>query len=285
MKSLRSLWVGVVVLASQAHSQSTPTRLLGIVDFRDCVEAGPVLVRPAFIHTQTGWAPISTGVFDSIAAQSVAWSVGHDGAHIGAVLTAPGLSRKSSAYGPEWVLRIKVRQFTPVANPAGALAGRCGPRAFRPVVAITGGEYGDPANWSPFSPADSLRQRLLPVVMSKVSLMPGVCPGTKRGLHFVPTPADLQIRSALRNQQGLQMVYVAMPFGSRKCLEGPSGVGPFWIVLGSKPRILEGAKDLLEIADFDGDGKSEQLFWGGDVGYILFFEEMTRSATLAWRPH
>jgi hypothetical protein len=46
--------------------------------------------------------------------------------------------------------------------------------------------------------------------------------------------------------------------------------------------------DLLDAGDYDGDGRSEVLFWssGEDVdGYVLMYDGFTKSAEFKWSYH
>ncbi len=55
-----------------------------------------------------------------------------------------------------------------------------------------------------------------------------------------------------------------------------------------KNKIGFGKLALIEFGDFDGDGKSEGLFFlaGYNLdGYVLLHEEMTRQATYYWGYH
>ena len=101
---------------------------------------------------------------------------------------------------------------------------------------------------------------------------------------------DMVIYQAYGSKNGLKIVAVGLDGNQYGC-DGPQPEewSANWFLIDGKQLDFIGREmTLLDAGDYDGDGKSELLFWHSgynEDGYILISDSFTQKTAFTWKYH
>ncbi|HEY2378281.1 MAG TPA: hypothetical protein VGH98_20050 [Gemmatimonadaceae bacterium] len=205
--------------------------------------------------------------------------------------------------GDDWTFRrdhsldVTPGQRIPaIANRSHRFAGWCKAPAVRPIVAVTSGHYADPDSWKPFQPSPPVIDSVFPAFRKIVGkaytcryTVSAKGDSSEHNIVYRYTARDLVVVSAYRNSRGREIVGLRLRGGVEPC---DGWMDPqllnHWFLVGATPRPLGDEMDLVDAGDYDGDGKSELLFWraGDDVdAYVLIYDDFSKQVEFYWNYH
>jgi hypothetical protein len=292
---MRTSWIALLLAVAPAfRAVAQPSRpVVAILESPECVEGSPAWrVHPLFGLAAGGWVALNTAEasrpFDL---RDVTWTVAFDGRNLGSVRSIdPGFSTKYAwTYSRDRRLTVQPVPRPPVvANAKGAFDGWCAPKT-RPVVLVTPTNFEDPDRWKPFSPTAAMRDRLFPEFKRAVGQV-NHCPAdAEKYLSFAYAAANIAVVKGYRDRTGRMLVALQLD-GKRYGCDGPAGPewSLQWFLLSNGIRSLGANLELVDAGDYDGDGKSEVLFWFSGYnkdGFTLFYDDLAKRADFRWSYH
>ena len=296
--SIARAGIGVMTIAALVRHRATP--VIAILEQPpQCSETRAAGVRPVFARRGLERVPLlAEDSVRDLGLESQEFTLAFDGRSLGPLRTTdPGF------HGDEWTFRrdhfldvAPGQQLPQLANRSHRFAGWCNAPTVRPVVAVTSGHYEDPESWKPFQPGAEVLDRLLPAFRAKVGKA-DVCRKTVSAKgdtteHDVPyrySTHDLVVVGAYRNARGEEIVGLEFRNSIRPCdgFMDPQLLN-HWFLSSASPKYLGPEMDLVDAGDYDGDGRSELLFWqsGDDVDkYVLMYDDFARTVEFFWNYH
>lgn len=264
-----------------------------------CSETRAIGVRPIFARRGLNWVPlVGQDSVRDLDLTSQQFTLAFDGRNLGTLqATDPGFQGDDWTFRRDHSLDVAPGQQLPqLTNRSHRFFGWCKSPAVRPIVAVTSGHYEDPESWKSFQPGPEVRDRLLLAFRAKVGRA-NTCRHTVSATgdtteHSVPyryTARDLVVVGAYRNVRGEEIVGLEIRESIRPCdYFMDDQVLNHWFLMGASPKYLGNELDLVDAGDYDGDGRSELLFWttGNDVdGYVLMYDDFSKQAEFFWSYH
>ena len=311
LSSLLRLSVATILVGSASASAfAADPGMLGVIEeVRAETASGERLetsLRLGFLRTTTGWTPLcsqpselrNAGCSLSDPARDRHWAVLFRGKRVGEVTTSGWLD--SQTYASTGALKITSSSIPRVGDRSDAFAGWASSDTYRPLIAVLGLTPGTNTSWRVIKPTSADLTAVWPGLRDLVKRIPKCEEG--RGLvgtSISVARKHLEVFRVLQSKNGDKLVGArALPRLAEDCYERSgfaSGVWFHWPAHG-KPRVVsefrrdDWASDLepVEVGDFDGDGRSEALFWLSEYnknGYVLFFDEFRRTASCSWSYH
>lgn len=291
---------GVAVLVGTTSLRHAPPPVIGVLEQPpQCSKTRSIGVRPVFARRGASWIPlIGRDSLRGIDLKAQQFTLAFDGKSLGTLNTTD-----AEFAGDDWTFRrdhlldVTPGQTIPaIANRSHRFHGWCNAPAIRPIVAVTSGNYADPESWKAFQPSRAVIDSLFPAFQKAVGKATN-CRHTvsARGdsseheVVYRYTARDLVAVAAYRNNGGREIVSLRLRDGIRPCdyWMDPQMLD-HWFLVATVPKSLGDEMDLVDAGDYDGDGKSELLFWatGDDVDeYILMYDDFAKQAEFYWNYH
>lgn len=199
-----------------------------------------------------------------------------------------GFYARDKRYEPETIEKLPV-----VKNESKSFAGWCDAPTARPLVLVSQPNFTDPQKWKPFSPNPSYKQKLyVPVKLVIGRFNAYRCTG-KDGEHSEPwefKADDLVLYKSFRAASGKELVSIGIDKTKIGCelLTAPAWSGHWFLLDGKKIEFLDNEMELVDAGDYDGDGRSELLFWYSGYnrdGYQLIYDDLRQSVEYLWSYH
>jgi hypothetical protein len=177
-----------------------------------------------------------------------------------------------------------------VINKAKLFGGWCDEPAHRPLVVVSEPNFRDPARWKPFKPDPAYRKELLPAFKSKVQKVTVCAPADDTTMRFEYGPDDMVLYPSYKDRAGGKLIAIGLNPVANNC-DGPPGPewSTHWFLLGEGgTRYLGSELSLVDAGDYDGDGRSELVFWHSgynEDGYSLFYDKARRRVNFFWGYH
>jgi hypothetical protein len=268
-----------------------------------CLAEKPRKVRVLFARGADGWialdSPDAAKPFDYT---SPTWHIAFDGRNLGTVgTTDPGFhSDFASSYPNDYFLNLAPGQSLPkIRNQEGGFGGWCSVPSLRPLFVVTRPNYRDPERWKPFRPSNGDKKLLLPQV--RKIMAESLCSGGTNGSDSdVPITAaqlaeittdNIVLRKSYRDRNGRELVSVGLETKyTEECYieEYPYLGSAMFLKAGEDVRFIGGELQLVDAGDYDGDGKSEVVFWYSGYnqdGYVLYDDDFRQRANFLWNYH
>ena len=247
-------------------------------------------VRPVFAERDGAWQPLDS--IESLRLGPTRFTLAFDGRSLGTVDTRePGIHNEYYWFSRDPLLDVGSHASLPrITNRLHRFDGWCSAPGVRPIVAVSSGHYEDPESWKPFTPPPDAAAALLEQFRAIVGVVYNCQHTTARDIPFHYTARDLVVQSAYRNNEGREIVALALRSSLEAC--DAYGYDPqyrnHWFIMDSVPKHLGDGLDLLDAGDYDGDGHSELIFWTTDEdldGYVLLYDSLSKRAEFTWHYH
>ena len=230
------------------------------------------------------------------------WSVSFNGKNIGQVSTSGWVN--SDYHYKSGQLRITSTPVPRVGKRVAAFAGWGGDvKKYRPLIALIGMRPGPAKPWISSKPTTKDIAAVWPAFRRVIPEIPS-CKYDEEG-HLLRSPRPvapkhLEIFHVIRldREEKLIGAHVARRF-FKDCDGRGGSASDLWFFSegNSQPRMIsrqpqldgwDSSQELIDIGDFDGDGRIEALFWFSgynEDGYVLYFDRFKKSATFTWGYH
>jgi hypothetical protein len=196
-----------------------------------------------------------------------------------------------SAYPRDRLLEVAAGQSVPrVVNKSKLFGGWCDEPPNRPLVVVSEPTFRDPAGWKPLAPDSSYRESMFPAFRMKVGEVK-VCPVSDDSpMPFEYGPKDLVLYPSYGDRAGGKLIALGLNPQANNC-DGPPG--PEWsmhwfLLRGDDMRHLGPQLNLVDAGDYDGDGRSELMFWYSGYnrdGYTLMYADASKRVDFLWGYH
>ncbi len=309
--------VGVLwALATLAFAQSAGDRpIIGFVEDVPISEqvAGPgkpvalePQVRVAFAKTAEGWKPAcvysegeneSPECIDLGLIRKVSWTVIHQGKRIGEVETDGWYDARY--YRTLGVLKRTSRTVPRIGRPEKEFASWLAPAAHRPLVALRNASVPGSSGWSEVKPAAADMATIHAIFLLAFKALPNCKADANTNTTRSIEARHLITTHSSQNKAGERLLGVRL---DPKLAEGCEGtLGLEWSDLwfhapADRPPAMLSVEiendlapfrmSLVELNDFDGDGKPEALFWFSShnvEGYLFVHDQFEKQVRFIWK--
>ena len=265
---------------------------------RDFSEPQPL----GFLRTTKEWHAVGNETCEFSEPQRLRkWSVWFNGKNIGQVSTSGWVN--SDYHSKSGQLRITSTPIPRVGKRVAAFAGWGDVKKFRPLVALLAMRPGPSKTWTSSKPTPKDIDTVWPAFRRIIPEIPS-CKYDKEG-HYLRTERpiaknNLEIFHVIRSDREEKLIgaHVARRF-FKDCDGWGGSASDLWFFSegNSQPRMIsrqpqldgwDSSQELVDIGDFDGDGRIEALFWFSgynEDGYVLYFDRFKKSATFTWGYH
>ncbi len=281
-----------MALLSLGLAQAPTGPVVAVLEHPQCKTPDGIAVRVLFQKSGGAWIALRDRESLDRAVPGVArWTIAFDGSSLGTLrTTASRPTIPADWFDRDMLLELASTQKTPhIANVKKQFEGWCEAPPDRPLVLVSGATFRDPEGWKRFAPSASLRQTLFPTFRRAADSV-YTCPeDPEKAVLFDYTWRDLTIITGYRNRVGRTIVAVELDPRAWTCdgMRDPEW-DVHWFLLDDPPALLGRSFELVDAGDYDGDGKSEILFWhSGDNedGYTLFYDQFRKRADYWWNYH
>ncbi len=289
MKSLSSLIAAVTVLIGTSSLAEEAT-LVGMLEQQaSCGKEAVTAVRPLFAKQGQSWISLATP--DLAAGYDLTdreWTIAFDGRALGTVDTrypseGAGYAR---TYDRDFRLTIAEDASLPaIANSRREFIGWCNLPEMRPLVVNSRPNADDPDRWKPFVVGRGYVELLFDAYFRALGEIP-VCFNRPESHAF--TADDLELVKAYRDVAGRQLVSLRLRSGGEGCEADPTVQLIVWFAITESVHHIGNNLELIDAGDYDGDGKSEIVFWHASYnrdGYSLLLDDLSRRVDFIWSYH
>lgn len=250
-----------------------------------------------FVSGPNGWSSLldtNSAPENTIPMQN--WTVGFDGRSFGTIdlrNPSPGTPKRTDWTYARDKLFIPIGTVPRIKGKKGTFGGWCDSPATRPLALVSRPDVRDPAGWKGFTPGPEYRQKLYPalrLVLGRANVENCDNPDENIGKPYLFGANDLKLFHSYRSNTGGELISIGLDSSKYRC-DGYSGAewGSHWFLIrGNEIDYIGTDMELVDAGDYDGDGKSELLFWGGGYnkdGYLLFFNDMRQKVEYTWSYH
>jgi hypothetical protein len=256
-------------------------------------------ITPAFKKDKSGWEPLQE--LD----QPVTWTVAFDGKNLASVESKP-ISRiaMGNITGPTNIHSILTKPnealIPSVGKPDGRFSGNYGRIVRRPLVVVSKPNFGDPDHWKrgpiPVRVVTEVRASFRRTFQHLRK-----CDASGEALKVDWSIPDSDIVVSKSYISAKHEYIVETKVLHNKCLfnvnvkdlQSMGGNQTFFVSPNDQAVFLGLQWELLDAGDYDGDGKSEVIFYiaeGKDInieteGYVLFYDDFRHSVRFVWQNH
>ncbi|MFM9882500.1 MAG: hypothetical protein ACKVQT_05685 [Burkholderiales bacterium] len=318
----RTLCLGAwCALAAMALAQPSPApsekpgarAIIGFVEDVPATEqlAGPGKpvtlephVRVAFAKMADGWKPAcvysegeteSPECLDLGLIRKVSWTVIHQGKQIGGVETDGWYDARY--YRTLGVLKRISPSVPRVGKPEKEFASWLAPEAHRPLVALRDAKPVGTPGWTAAKPSSADMATVHAIFLLAFKTLPNC--KTDAGAIQPIELRHLSVSHSSQSTAGERLLGVRLDPKLASGCEGPLGLEwsdlwfhapvdrpPAMVPVEIETDLAPFRMSLLEIGDFDGDGKPEALFWFSShnvEGYLLVHDQFERQVRFLWK--
>jgi len=239
-------------------------------------------VRCAFRSDASGWVACP----EYPDADRCQWTAVRAGKKIGEVLSE--IPESPSGYPADVGLHIAVGMKGDLESTSrtSEFGGFPGYRVRPPIVLVRMPCFGDKDGWTRIQGNVPVGDDLFRCIKASVDRA-FICDGDTPSTY---TASDLGIGRRLRTADGrelVEVVFLAYPLYPNWCYRDASGAWRFLPPI-KEERGLNGGMHLVDLGDYDNDGKTETLFWLDGYnrnGYRIFWADFRKHATFTWSYH
>jgi hypothetical protein len=260
-------------------------------------------LRVPFKHTVSGWDAMPHEAPDQEALQSLPaaypaeanWTIAFDGRSIGTVRTRR--KEQYEYYGEVGLVEVIGKDVPKVgvASAHSPFALEDGESAYRSLVAVSNGHFNDPDLWKREQPSVETLSLALAALRKQ---LPTVVPCSRSGGVLPPRKyADDEVKTVESHRSNDGAHVVSLLIVPRRAVTCESGDSPdadtlshtFGIAASGKVTFLGTALALVDAGDYDGDGRSELIFFRSESdnheGYLLVANQFQKRIEFNWNYH
>lgn len=290
-----------LIIISFAFPLSVPADelVLGVLEEPQCKEGHQIAARLLFAKVGKRWVALNDEyeMPKNINLTLPNWTIAFDGRRLGSVkLRDPNPEHprvkdwyygRDKLYEPENLGKVPT-----VRNKSPDFAGWCEAPMVRPLVLVSKANFGDPEKWKPFSPDLSYKTRLYVPLKQSIGQY-AVMRCVKDSEHPEPwdyKPEDLVLYRSYRSASGKELVAIGIDLKKVDCdfMAEPQLASHWFMFDSDKIEFLGTNMELVDSGDYDGDGRSELLFWYSGYnkdGYILVYNGVRQKTEYLWSYH
>lgn len=256
------------------------------------------VIRPLFEKKNGDWK------LSTFHPETIIWTIAFDGENRGSIKSNPNTN--NSALNTETHVPVmQTGQALTIGKPSEDFSGWQNTLFNRPLVLVSNGHFKDPDDWKPYQPIEN-QIRLIKSAFHTEYPKVRNCNEHEEPLHE-PWPyndTDIKITKVYRSNKETSLVEMFLQGGKCGINEGPFQKQLFLlradkstahITLRSRKQHPDksGTEDLLSLilvdaGDYDGDGKSEVLFFVSgynEDGYAMFYDSFQKNVMWTWSYH
>ena len=283
----------LIALAVPLTATASANALIGVVEEPQCKDVAGAFVRPLFKKDGSSWSPLdSEHSAHGLIAPRMRWVVGLDGRQLAALETIdPGFTPAYSlTYARDRLLMIAPEARPPsIPNKGQQFTGWCQAPDHRPLAAVVDGSVADPDAWKPLPIKSGDAGKLFSAFREQAGAA-SLCPDQSgKAVPFKYSAKDVEVLRSHGDRSGRRLITLGLKTHKDVC-DGPPE--PAWashtFLLSKKTTYLGRGLTVVDAADYDGDGKSEVLFWytGYDEdGYVLLPGDGGQMTKFLWNYH
>jgi hypothetical protein len=298
MIARKLLFLTVVLFGFAALGQSL---LIGVLEDvpREHAQSPNPRVRVLFRKQKAAWLPFPNDCRNEECLKTVAsrfpdrtlWTIAFDGHGLG---TLSARTPQQYFYYSEIGLQDveSGTQLPRVGKQSPEFGGYTGKALFRPLVAISRPYFADPEAWEP----SQLRPELLIVLRSQFRQHnPNLCRLSERDEStlepFRYGDEEMKVVKSYHSTGGWTIARVHLA-GAIECDDVEAGfeIEDQWFVITPQntASYLDSGMWLVDVGDYDNDGKSELLFAinrDNRGGYVLYYERFKKNSSFEYTYH
>jgi hypothetical protein len=270
------------------------------LDHRDSKDPVPVtnrILTPAFQKDDSQWKPVVS------LSHRTKWTVAFDGRRLGEVESEASQQDPSQkVIGPAHIHSIltPVNQLPSVGKPDGRFNGNFGTVVRRPLVVVSEPHFSDPDHWAPRQASPRAMTEVRKSFRETFRHVRQCDPSGEALKEDWKIPdSEIVVSKSYGSKKGEYLVETKVLHN--KCLfsadgddfQSLGGNQVFYVPPGRDGVFLGLQWEMVDAGDYDGDGKSEVIFYvaeGKDVdvvteGYVLFYDGFRHSVRFVWENH
>jgi len=235
--------------------------------------------------------------------QKVRWTVAFDGKNLGQIDSEPMPASESRPKDFPGLLSVHEILAPPakvaaVGTASGDFNGNWGVNVRRPLVVVSKPNFTDPEHWKRTKLPDDVTQNVRKV-FHKTFEHVRQCDSSGEPLSHDSRVADSEIGVLKAYSSNKGSFIVETRLTNHRCVFNMNGAdlqlfeGDQWYYVRPAGEVVFLARDwqLVDAGDYDGDGKSEVIFYVAESeddagveteGYILFYDDFQRSVKFTW---
>lgn len=256
-------------------------------------------VRVLFFKQSGKWSSLEVKITLPVYPKTVNWHAAFDGKCIGRFKSSTGrLPHKIKWALPRDTFHTPMSNNLPIiGQPTEEFSGWIGGRYPRPLITVSNRNCSDPQKWKPFKPdAESLKSA---IPAFRKYLVERKCPGPLQDKYF----SSLK---SYHSSDGYKLIQLTLE-NDEKIRKGSYWTLVKWFFISPKQEVRnlsatvdskyigdefadddDSIMNLVDAGDYDGDGKSEIVFWAARYdrdGYVLFYDNFAHYAEFTWAYH
>jgi len=279
---------GILLGIAEDPSDWTPSPLISKTEPR---------VRILFHKEKDKWIALdSNDKQKDLALERVGWTIAFDGNNLGSLTTVDNIRLRhpdcGSCFSRDKIFRVEnINKFPRLGNKSKRFSEWMGIPQNRPVVLVNAPNYKDKEKWKQFNPDKNILSRIFPKLKDTMGETYH-CNGPLNwdAAKFIPTIKDVELYRSYKNINGKVLISAGISKRHLENCDGPVGPGsyPIWFYLGQDIKFVGYELDLLDVGDYDSDGKVEFIFhysgYNSD-GYTLFDNDFEQRYDYKWGYH
>jgi len=290
----------VPVLFFLSFSTTSFAQLVGILedDRSETVnwQKGPAknrVIRPLFEKKDGEWK------VEWFQDREIDWVVALDGRSLGNLKSR--MTKEEHGFNAYVHAPVAAGQQLTWGKPSVAFSGWQNTLFYRPMVLVSGGKVEDPDQWKRFQPSPEQIVALRSAFRAKFPKVVN-CDKNEKPLPrgaWRYTDAQVRIAGTYRSRNGDALVNMWLEGGQCGVNDGPFASKPFLLRSNGAlesirmPSQKNADSDALSLAlldagDYDGDGKSEVVFFVSgynEDGFALFYDSFRKFVVSTWSYH
>jgi len=271
--------------------------LLGVLEEPQCAKERGVGARIMFVSERARWESLALrDASPTLDVTERKWTVALDGRSLGTVTlensSSPGAPQVTDWYYTRDKLFVPGGNY-PSVNNLESFAGWCEAPSRRPLVLVSHSMIRDPAGWKPLAISNGYRRKLyqpMKLALGTTNVFRCRDPEGLMPEPFDFQPEDLKLYKVYRSKTEGILVSIGLDPEGYGCdgVTEPAWLAHWFLLHDAQVDLIGTGMELVDAGDYDGDGRSEVLFWKSGYnrdGYLLVFDGLRQKAEYTWSYH